>query len=193
MIELLTKPGFQKRALPLSVKAWHGMIAEGLAPKRAELIRGVIVEKISKSSTHVLILDALVDCLKSRISDSYWVRQEAPITLADSEPETDISVVEKRYKKQGMHHPTTAKLVVEIAVTTLEDDRDMAEVYAEEGVEEYWIVNARAQNIEVYRQPSPTGYLMREIVGHGTALCSAALPEVQVNVSQLFAGLSEVV
>ncbi|MBL9131791.1 MAG: hypothetical protein JNG86_11360 [Verrucomicrobiaceae bacterium] len=30
MVSILSSPGFQKRAMPLSVKAWHQMIASGL-------------------------------------------------------------------------------------------------------------------------------------------------------------------
>ena len=55
----LKAPGFQKRALPLSVAAWHGMIRDNLAPARAELIRGVIIEKMSKSILHSKVSDYL--------------------------------------------------------------------------------------------------------------------------------------
>ncbi len=191
MIDLLTKPGFQKRAMPLSVKAWHEMIKNGLAPKRAELIRGVIVEKMSKSSIHVLVLDSLIDFLKSRLAGIYWVRQEAPLTLADSEPEPDLSVVD--LNSRGLaSHPSTARLVIEVAVTTLEEDREMADIYAEAGVQEFWIVNARAQNIEVYRRPTSSGYLETEIVSLGQTLKCSSLADVEVEVRALFEGLPAV-
>lgn len=40
-------------------------------------------------------------------------------------------------------HPRTAALVVEVSVTTLAEDREMISLYAEAGVSEFWIVNAR--------------------------------------------------
>ncbi len=190
MIDLLTKPGFQKRALPLSVKVWHDMIEKGLAPKRAELIRGVIVEKMSKSSIHVFVLDSLIDFLKARLAGVYWVRQEAPLTLADSEPEPDISVVDLNLRGLA-YHPSTARLVVEVAVTTLEEDREMASIYAEAGVQEFWIVNAKAQNIEVYRQPTTSGYLETEILSPGQTLKCSSLAGVEIEVGQLFDGLPQ--
>lgn len=49
MARIRPHPGLQKRAMPLSVEAWPQMIAGGLVSKRAELIRGVIIEKMSKS------------------------------------------------------------------------------------------------------------------------------------------------
>ena len=52
MLPVLEKPAFRKRALPLSVEAWHGLIAADLAPKRSELIHGAVIGKVSKSFLH---------------------------------------------------------------------------------------------------------------------------------------------
>ncbi len=189
MIDLLTKPAFQKRALPLSVKAWHEMIAKNMAPKRAELIRGVIVEKMSKSILHVKLVSRLLQMLQEQVGAAYWVRKEDPLTLMDSEPEPDLSVVAGSIDDYPAH-PTTAPLVVEISVTTLEDDREMAAIYAEAGVEEFWIVNARQPGIEVYREPTPAGYLRKEILAPGETLACQSLPAIRFVVGDLFRDLS---
>jgi hypothetical protein len=60
MLPLLDNPGFRERALPLSVETWHWMIEHGVAPPRAELLRGLIVEKISKSPLHTKLLARLL-------------------------------------------------------------------------------------------------------------------------------------
>jgi len=67
MVSLLTKPEFQRRAMPVSVEAWHGMIAQGLAPKRGELIRGVILEKMSKSILHAKLVSRLMRILQDAL------------------------------------------------------------------------------------------------------------------------------
>lgn len=188
MISLPT-PGLQKRALPLSVAAWHGMIRDGLAPVRAELLRGVIVEKMSKSILHTKLNHRLSSLFTRALADSFWVRKEEPITFTDSEPEPDLSVVSGQpddYKA----HPVTAILVAEISVTTLADDRGMAGIYAEAGVEEYWIVNAAERCIEVYRQPGAGAYAQVTSYGAGQTLACQSLP-VSVDVSALFAGLTD--
>jgi Uma2 family endonuclease len=190
MIELLTKPSMQKRALPLSVAAWHEMISKGLAPERAELIRGVIIEKMSKSYLHVLILDALIDSLKAVLAGRFWVRQEAPLTLADSEPEPDVSVVELSLRRPGPH-PSSAKLVVEISVSTLSDDRDMALLYAQAGVEEYWVINAKGRCLEVYAQLQNGGYSLQRSIPEGEVWHCTSLPDLSLDVAALFAGLTE--
>jgi Uma2 family endonuclease len=47
------------------------------------------------------------------------------------------------------HHPDSAYLVIEVAETSLPADREKAEVYAEGGIEEYWIVDTVHDLIEV--------------------------------------------
>jgi Uma2 family endonuclease len=189
MLSILSQPAFQQRALPLSVEAWHGMIAKGLAPERAELIRGVIIEKMSKSILHTKLADALIEFLRSAITGLFWIRQEAPLTLKDSEPEPDISVVEGR-RADYQEHPATARLVVEVSVSSLVVDREMADVYAEAAVVEYWIVNAADRCIEVYRDPLNGRYQTRQRVAAGEVLECAALNDVRVDVTELFAVLA---
>ncbi len=187
MLSLLNQPGFQKRAMPLSVKAWHGMIRDGLAPKRAELIRGVIVEKMSKSILHAKLSDHLLDLFKFTLHQTHWVRQEAPLTFIDSEPEPDVSVV-PGLRNEYAEHPVVASLVIEVSVSTLSEDRAMAEIYAEAGVVEYWVVNAAARRIEVYREPREGAYSSVQTYAPGQMLTCAALP-VTVDVGALFAEL----
>ena len=188
MTSQIKAPGFQKRALPLSVAAWHGMIRDGLAPNRAELIRGVIIEKMSKSILHSKVSDYLAKYFHAAVGDTHWVRKEDPLTFADSEPEPDVTVVAGK-PGDYRNHPTTAALVVEVSVSTLAEDREMAEIYAEAGIAEYWIVNLPARCIEVHRQPGPAGYAVMESIGAGQSVQCAALP-VSVDVTALFAGLA---
>lgn len=185
MVSILSKPGFQRRAMPLSIKTWHQMIDAGLAPKRAELIRGVIVEKMSKSILHIKLTSRLLKLFQQLLGDRFWVRKEDPLTLKDSEPEPDLSVVMGR-EEDFQTHPSTARLVVEVSITTLSEDRDMAEIYAEAGVEEYWIVNGAERCIEVFRDPVDGHYQTQFRVAGDGALECAVLPEVRVNVAELF-------
>jgi Uma2 family endonuclease len=46
-------------------------------------------------------------------------------------------------------------LIVEVADSSLLDDRrDKARLYARDSIVEYWIVNVRDRQVEVYTQPS---------------------------------------
>jgi Uma2 family endonuclease len=190
MLTLLNHPGYRSRALPLSVAAWHGMIAANLAPERAELIRGVIVEKMSKSTLHTILISYLFELLLAWAKPGHWVRSEAPLTLTDSQPEPDISVVTGKRGDYLTSHPRTAALVIEIAVSSLAEDRELAELYAEAGVLEYWIVNATERCIEVHRQPSAGRYQAISQHRVSDSLACQALPGFHCDVAALFAELS---
>ena len=167
------------------------MIANGLAPKRAELLEGVIVEKISKSILHTRLLSRMVDALRQSLSEAYWLRQEAPITMRDSEPEPDISIVagsEHAY----LEHRTTALLVVEIAVSTVAEDRAMAALYASADVNEYWILNTAAREVEVFRKPQGGVYFEKEVLAADQMLTCQALPQLTLNLEYLWMGLTGV-
>lgn len=74
-----------------------------------------------------------------------------------------------------------------MAVSSLEIDRVKALIYAEAGVREYWIVCPQERRVEVYRQPSPSGYAERTVVaGDGVIECTV-LPGMRVDVGALFA------
>lgn len=157
MLAALDIPIIRRQAVPISVSTYHGMIKHGLVAENVELIRGVIVEKMPKSSPHSIITSELYKRLEGFLPD-FWVRKEDPLTMRDSEPEPDISIVPGKPSDYWGGHPTSAALVVEVAVTSAEIDRQKGEVYAEAGVPEYWIVLAEERAVEVYTAPESTGY-----------------------------------
>ncbi len=189
MLPILDLPGFQQRALPLSVAAWHQMIDTGLAPDRAELIRGAIVEKMSKSIAHTKLSARILALLQKLAGPDMWVRKEDPLTFADSEPEPDVSVVDGK-EEDFQSHPTTARLVVEVSVSSVGEDRALADLYAEAAVTEYWIVNGRDRCIEVHRDPLAGHYQTQLRITEGGVVDCLALPGVSVKVSELFADIT---
>lgn len=76
--------------------------------------------------------------------DKYWIRPQMPLDLEDgtSEPELDIAVV-LGTPNDYSQHPSTARLIVEIADSSLYLDRRKAAYYAAADVPEYWILNLR--------------------------------------------------
>lgn len=151
MIAILENPEIRRRAMPISVAAYHLMFQQGMVAERAELVRGVIIEKMPKSPLHEILAAGIYERLFLQLSTgSCWVRKDAPLSLVDSEPEPDVSVVSGKRLDYTSGHPSTAQLVVEVAVTSEELDREKAEVYAEAGVGEYWLVLANERVVEVH-------------------------------------------
>ena len=84
-------------------------------------------------------------------------------------------------------HPTTAELVIEVAISSLEIDRVKALIYAEAGVKEYWIVCPEQKEVEVYRSPTPQGYAECSVLSSPAVLECPVLPGVRVDFGALFA------
>jgi Uma2 family endonuclease len=55
--------------------------------------------------------------------------------------------------------------VVEISDSSLDDDRNLAEIYGAAGIPFYWIINLVDGQVEVYSNPGPTGYGTLEVLG----------------------------
>jgi Uma2 family endonuclease len=173
---------------PISVAMYHQMIDSDVLTKhdRVELIEGVIVAVSPQSPAHIFAVTTLVYILNTALGPEWRVRPGGPLTLARSEPEPDIAVVRTALEEEAVRHPTTASLVVEVAKTSLSLDRGLASIYAEADVTEYWIVDVKRQQVEVYRDPEGTTYRTRTVATIADTLVPVELPGVTVVVSSLF-------
>jgi len=117
----------------------------------------------------------------------FVVRREDPIPFADSEPEPDITVVCGAEADFFQAHPTTAELVIEVAVSSPTLDRENASLYAEAGVKEYWIVLGPERRVEVYRQPQNGRYRESIQFDLDATLQCVSVPAVRIPVLDLFA------
>jgi Uma2 family endonuclease len=151
----------------LSVDEYDRMVAAGvLADARVELINGFLVRKMPKKPPHVLSTAKLLRRLDAIMLPGWHARKEDPVRIpAFDEPEPDIAVVAGAPEDYELQHPGPGNitLVVEVSETTL--DRDQGEkltAYAAGRIPLYWIVNLVDHRVEVYSQPSETGYASRQ-------------------------------
>jgi Uma2 family endonuclease len=186
MSVLLDMPEVRQRLSRLSVEEYRRLGEFNGRGRRTELIRGLVIEKMSKSPLHSAMAKRLYDLIASMLPPGFVVRREDPITFADSEPEPDIAIVRGAEAAFFQAHPTTAELVAEVAVSSPALDRENATLYAEGGVREYWIVLCSDRRVEVYRQPENGRYRETRLYGSGDLLACASVPAVQIHVSELF-------
>lgn len=187
MTALLEVLEIRERVSPLSVAEYHQLGEFNENGRRTELIQGIVIEKMSKSPLHYTMIERVREILAGQIQPGWTLRQEGPLTLADSEPEPDVAIVLGPRGTYDLAHPTTAELAVEVAVTSLEIDRVKALIYAEAGVKEYWIVCPEEKQVEVYRQPGAKGYAERTMMAPPAVIECAALPGIHVDLATLFA------
>src|SRR6266704_872312 len=110
MPPILEIPEVRQRLSRLSVEEYHRLDEFNENGRRTELIRGLVIEKTSKSPLHRTIASILYGLLASQITAGYSVWKEEPLTFADSEPEPDISVTEGSKRDFSAAHPSTAEL-----------------------------------------------------------------------------------
>jgi Uma2 family endonuclease len=156
---------------------------------RVELIRGEIVAKTPIGNPHIASVNRLTRIFSRRLGDDAIVSVQNPIALADSEPEPDVVLQRPRddFYASGKPKPTDLLLVVEVADSSLEKDREvMRPLYAENGIVEYWIVNLVDRCLEVHRQPRPDGtYADVRTLRGGDSIDIVALPGVTIAVSDI--------
>lgn len=187
-LRILDAPGQREQLWPLSVEAYHTLGEAGLIPEKTELLRGFVFRKMPKSPFHRAILQRLLDRVNATLrKEQFWVQSEQPLTCEDSEPEPDLSVIRGSNEDFLERHPTTAELVIEIALHSREMDRAKAAIYAAAGVPEYWLVDVSSQTIEIRREPRAGSYTRTETAGAGEVAHSQTVPGLAVEVTALLA------
>src|SRR5215210_6546904 len=122
-----------------TVDQYHELIDKDVltADDKVELLDGWIVEKMPQKPPHAGTTQALDEWLKKRLPTNWRCRCQLPITLAASEPEPDIAVVQGSREDFYDRHPGPAETAVIIEVTRSSIYRDRVEkarIYAEAGI-----------------------------------------------------------
>ena len=145
---------------------------------RVELLDGEIFEMSPIGENHAFETFKLQEILDRASQKRYLIWNQNPIRLSNrSRPQPDLALLEpplKQYKGK-LPEPTQIGLLVEVADSSLWYDRNKKlPRYANAGIREVWILNLKASELEVYRNPNEDGYGFKETLKHGslvTPLC----------------------
>jgi Uma2 family endonuclease len=184
---MLEIPEVRASVSPISVEQYHLFPEFNENGRRTELVRGIVIEKTSKSPLHASIAKLLYDKFHAALPPEFSVRQDQPLTLDHSEPESDIAVVRGSVDDYRQSHPRTAELVIEIAISSVNLDRQKVAVYAEAMVQEYWIILPSERKVEMYRHPENGRYLDCRVAEGGDMIACATLAALRVSLAELWA------
>lgn len=124
---------------------------------KVELLEGTIIKKMAINEPHSACVDGLHEYFYDKYGKKFTYRSENPIILSETSlPEPDFVICERREDRYQKKHPLVeqTQLVIEVADSTVDKDRNYkAVLYANAGVEEYWIINIRDGQIEVHLEP----------------------------------------
>ena len=150
----------------LTLEEYDRMIQRGVfdqrKQRRLEFIRGEIRDMTPIGSPHEEVVARLTEwSIGSLPEEEARVRVQSSIGLPELEsaPEPDVAWVAPRSYWSGRPTAADVLLVIEVAQSSLSYDRgDKAELYAEAGIADYWVVNLPERTIEVRREPTADGY-----------------------------------
>ena len=185
--------------LRFTIEQYHKMSEAGILDDqvRTELLRGEIVTMTSKGTPHEVCLTRLVKLLIPLIGDRAIVRVQSPILLPpDSEPEPDFSIVKLKDDEYISSHPLAddVLLLVEVADSSLHVDRGLKlGIYAESGIQNYWIFNVQDQELETYSVPIlidaaeiSAGYRTHAICRKNDTIAIPELPGTKLDLRKVF-------
>lgn len=142
-----------------SAEEFYRLLDEGyFLGQRVELLEGEIIEMAAQKNWHALGIGLGDDELCKAFGPNYWVRVQMSLDLTPySVLDPDLAVIAGTKRQNAtVTNPTSALLIMEVSVTTFRYDRLWkGSLYARVGIADYWILNVKDRQLEVYRKPVP--------------------------------------
>lgn len=156
---------------------------------RTELLYGEVVEMNPPNPPHAFIVDKLMYwSVQATNQQDIWLRIQNPVGIPefDSLPEPDVAWLRKRDYGKTQPQPDDVLLLIEVSDSTLAKDRKLkGKLYAEAGIQEYWIVNVKEACVEVHRRPSGDRFQSLETYSVGQEVSPIAVPHAVLNVAEI--------
>ncbi|NET28271.1 Uma2 family endonuclease [Okeania sp. SIO1I7] len=174
-----------------TVDQYYKMLEAGILTenKRVELIRGEIIKMSPIGVRHADCVKRLAELFILGLGKTVTVGIQDPVRLNNnSEPQPDISLLQRRQGVRQTQHPQPENvfLLIEVSDTTIKYDREVkVPLYAENNIVEVWLVNLTEECLEVYRQPTANGYEIMQTFQCGETVTIQALPDVTFTVDEI--------
>jgi Uma2 family endonuclease len=176
------------------------MIKVGILKReeRVELVEGEIITLPpigpEHRSTMVDVVRVLFK-LEDAFGPDYYIMPESQIRLTNDVtllPDVAVAYGSRREYRHRDPGPSDLRLVVEVSNTSLRSDRGRKyRLYAQMGVPEYWIINLKTSQLEVYREPSGSGFAAPLIYEAGDVIEPLFAPGVAIAVADFLPASSQ--
>lgn len=164
------EPRFFLNTIDWTVDQYHSMVDAGVLTEndRVELLYGKIVPISPIGRFHAACVNLTSEYFILKFQKRYTYLTQNPVSLLDdSEPEPDFVIAKRDEGGYLSEHPTAEDilLLIEVSDSTLDKDRHhKLPIYAEAGVQEYWIINLIDRQLEMYTRPVGNEYDAASIV-----------------------------
>ena len=163
---------------PLTVDNLAAMVDAGILGEddRVELLDGVLVEMSPQSEPHMYAIRRFNELVMPAITAAGMeLSPQCPLGVRSpiSQPEPDFAVIPRTPRDE---RPANAVLVVEISNSSLRLDLGRkAEIYAEAGIPEYWVLDVERRELVVHREPVDGRYTSVRTLNDGATVTAVAL------------------
>ena len=167
-------------------------VFDGKHRQRVELIRGDIRPMSPIGAMHEVLVDRLAEwSFLNAPREQVWVRVQNSIGLPalESVPQPDIAWVARKAYSDERPQAEDVLLIVEVADSSLRyDTGEKAQLYAEAGIRDYWVVDARHRPIIIFRDADQGRYQNPGSEATGT-VSPLEFPQAILEVAELFRDL----
>ena len=175
-----------------SVDEYFRMADSGILTEsdRVELVNGQILVMEPPGPEHASRVSMLAYVFNRLLVERRAIiRTENPTLLGRFDaPQPDIAIVRWRDDFYVSAHPSSSDilLAVEVAWSSAPGDRRVkSPLYARSGIGEFWLVDLQNARVDVYREPSESGYASHLILESGSMPRPLAFPDFELRVSDL--------
>ena len=174
-----------------TVKEYYQMFESGVFAdgERLELIRGEIIKMSPIGRRHAACVIRSSDVFTRKLGDRILLSAQNPLALDNtSQPEPDVVLLKRKADcyESGIPQPQDVLLLIEIADSTINSDRELKiPLYAEHGIMEVWLVDINNACIEVYRNPTGTGYQDIQKYYRGQNLSISSSLDISIAVDEI--------
>lgn len=154
---------------------------------RVELIDGELIDVAPQSLPHVRVKSELIAHLIRTLDRREWfVVADGNLVAGERDgPQPDTYVFPRRINLADVK-PADVVFLAEVSLTSLRFDLGAkALLYAQRGVQEYWVFDCHAWEIVIHEHPGPEGYGSTRRVSASQTASPVALPSAALAFDQL--------
>ncbi len=156
---------------------------------RVELINGEILEMSPIGKRHAACVNRVNQLFYQKLGDRILISVQNPILLNNlSEPQPDITLLQPRTDFYASGHPQASDifLIVEVADSSINYDQEIKiSLYSESGILEVWLIDLNQNSLQVYQQPTESGYQRIQQLQSENTLSPLAFPEIHLRVNEM--------
>lgn len=174
------------RRYKLTCQQYHLMVETGVLNEddRTELIRGEIIDMSPIGTKHNACIARLNEFFVTKLHGKAIIWVQSSLRLdPHSEPQPDLLLLKPRldFYEEELPKPSDVLLIIEVADSSISYDRDVkVPLYAEAGIEEFWLVDINNRILTSYTSPTTDGYAKSHRYRSGDSIPILAFPDVAI-------------